>query len=318
MDNQEFISKYNPLEVARIIGEPKDPAKPYPDIVAAIAETDSADPDEYVYYYDVLVETNKVVTITASGELSTEGITPDTPAQFTFIDMASPEYYVKITDLASAKEATLQRKLRTLNRALNAYENSYMTSLAAAAASTSSHQHDLQAGRTRFSYDDLIFLVQDLVDYGDSYVLLVGANIDQDIKLWNWNDNKYQSLSDAFADLSLTKVRVNANVTIDGSSTAMLNTNKAYLVATSSEVGKPFLFVRKRLNDIDLLGGALKQTGDKPERLVFVSPNPIAVTVGSAKRYLAVGLTGYEEIVAACINPYAVAEFTRLNTIGGN
>ena len=161
-------------------------------------------------------------------------------------------------------------------------------------------------------------MLQDLVDYGDNYVLVMGANIDQDMKLWNWNDNKYQSLSDSFKDLGIEKMRVNGNVTIDGSSTAMLNTNKAYLYARSTEVGRPMLFVRKRLNDIDLLGGAIKSDGNKPQRLVFVSPNPIAVTVGSAKRYLAVGLTGYEEIVAACINPYAVAEFNRLNTIGGN
>jgi len=315
MDNTVF--KYDVLEIARILGEPVDPAKRYPDIVEAIAETDTADPDEYVYYHDVLVETDKVVTITASGELSSEGVSPHDPTAFTFIDMASPEYYVKVTDLAKAKEATLARKLRTINRSLNAYENSYMTSLAAAAAATVSHQHDLSATGTRFSYDNLIYLLQDLVDYGDNYVLLMGANIDQDIKLWNWNDNKYHDLNVALASLNIERVRVNANVTIDGSSTAMLSTNKAYLIARSSEVGKPFLFVRKRLNDIELLGGAIKSNGEKPERLVFISPNPIAVTVTTAKRYLAVGLTGYQEIVCACINPYAVSEFTRLNTIGG-
>ncbi len=46
-----------------------------------------------------------------------------------------------------------------------------------------------------------------------------------------------------------------------------------------------------------------------PERLIFVSPNPITVT-GSA-RYLAVGVTGYENVVVASTNPYALARFTR-------
>ena len=309
--------KIDQLEYARVIGEPLDPAKPYPDLITAVCETDTASPDEYVYYYDVLVETNKIVTITNTGELTTENITPDVPALFTFIDIASPEFYVKVTDLAGSKEATLARKLRTINRSLNAYENSYIISLAAAAAATASHQHDIAVGTTRFQYPDLIYMIQDLIDYSDNYVLLMGANIDQDIKLWNWNDNKYQSLSEALTDLGIEKMRVNGNVTIDGSSTAMLNTNKAYLIGRSTEVGRPFLFVRKRLNDIDLLGGAIKQNGEKPERLVFVSPNPLSITVTTAKRFLAIGLTGYEEIVAACINPYAVSEFTRLNVIGG-
>jgi len=304
--------KYNQLEMAKILGEPKDPRRPYTDLVSLVAQTESAEPDEYVYYYDVLLETDKVVTITGTGELTTENVTPDTPTQFTFIDIASPEYYVKITDLASAKESTLARKMRTLNRALNAYENNYIINLAKAAAITASHQQGIESGST-FNYKDCIDMVQDVVDYGDNYVLLVGSTVDTDMKLWDWTDNKYSSMIEAFKDLGIQKVRVSGNVTVDGSSSAMLPATKAYMVARSTEVGNPFLFVRKKLNDIDLLGGAIKQNGERPERLVFVSPNPVAVTVGSAKRYLAVGLTGYEEIVAACINPYAISEYTRAN-----
>lgn len=306
------MNKYNSLEIARILGEPKDPRKPYPDLVAAVCQTDSADPNDYYYYFDVLLETDKVLTITGGSALTTENVTPDTPAQFTFIDIASPEYYVKITDLASAKEAVLARKLETINRALNSYESNYIITLASAAASTVSHEHTLSSGQTRFSYNDLIYMIQDVIDYGDNYTLIVGATIDQDMKLWDWNDNKYQSTLAAFADLGVTKIRCNGTVNIDGAATTFLSSTVAYLVANSTTVGKPFLFVRKKLNDIDLLGGAIKQGGDKPERLVFVSPNPIAVNVGgTTTRYLAVGMTGYEEIVAACINPYAVSKFTR-------
>lgn len=309
----EQTVKYNPLEIARILGEPRDPRKSFPDLVTAVAQTDTAAPEEYVYYYDVLLETDKVVTITGTGELSSEGVTPDSPTQFTFIDLASPEYYVRVTDLASAKEAVLARKLRTINRALNGYENNYIIRLANAAAVTSGFQQGLETGETTFNYKSLIEMVQDVVDYGDNYILLVGSQIDTDMKLWDWTDNKYASMIEAFKDLGIQKMRVSGNTTIDGSSTAMLASTKAYLVARDTEVGNPFLFVRKRLNDIDLLGGAIKENGEKPERLVFVSPNPISVTIGSAKRLLAVGLTGYEEIVAACINPYAVSEFTRAN-----
>jgi len=309
---EESKIKYTPLEVARIIGEPKDPRKPYTDIVSAVCVTDYADPDEYVYYFDVLNETDIVYTITSSGAVTSTNVSPDSPAAFTFIDIASPEYYVKITDLASAKEATLARKLDTINRALNMYENKYIFDLASAATSTSTFQHILSSAQMRFSYNDLIKMIQDVVDYGDSDSLFVGSEIDTDLKLWDWNDNKYHSMIDAFASLGITKQRMGVgNVTIDANSPArQLAANTAYLIALSTEVGKPFLFVRKRLNDIDLLGAAIKQNGERPERLVFASPNPITAS-GGTTRYLAVGLTGYEQIVAACINPYAVSRFIR-------
>jgi len=310
MDESKIM--YTPLEVARIIGEPKDPRKPYPDVVNAVCQIDTAEPNEYVYYFDVLNETDIVYTITATGAVTSSNVSPDTPAAFTFIDIATPEYYVKITDLASAKEATLARKLNTINRSLNMYESNYIFSLASTATGTSTFQHTLSSAQMRFSYNDLIKMIQDVVDYGDTYTLFAGSEIDTDMKLWDWNDNKYHSTIDAFSSLGITKIRMGiGNVTIDANAAArQLAANTAYLIANSTEVGKPFVFVRKRLNDIDLLGAAIKQNGEKPERLVFASPNPITAS-GGTTRYLAVGLTGYEQIVAACINPYAVSRFIR-------
>ena len=304
--------KYSQLEIARIMGEPRDPRKPYPDLVAAVCQTATAEPDEYVYYFDVLLETDKVYTFTTTGTLTSENVSPDTPVLFDFMDISTPEYYVKVTDLAKAKEATLARKLLTIDRSLNAYENWYLVSLASAAAIGVSKTHTLQSGRVRFSYDDVIIMTEDVVDYGDNYTLMVGASIDRDMKLWDWNDNKYSSMMDAFLNLGITKIRVpNLTFTLDTTMTPnMLDNKVAYLIANNTEVGKPFLFVRKRLNDIDLLGAAIKQSGEKPERLIFASPNPISAS-GGTTRYLAVGLTGYEEIVAACVNPYAVSKFTK-------
>ncbi len=304
---------YNALEIARIVGEPLDPRKPYPNLVSAICQTDTADPDEYVYYFDVLLETDKVHTITSTGQLTTVNVSPDTPTLFTFIDLASPEYWVKITDLAKSKEATLARKLRTIDRALNMEESRYLISLAATAAGTASNQNTLESGAGSFNYKSLISMIEDVIDYGDNYALLVGSAVDKDIKLWDWTDNKNASMIDAFKSLGLEKIRVTGSFTLDTTSnTAILASTKAYLVAKDTVVGNPFLFVRKNLNDIDLLGAAIKQTGERPQRLVFASPNPVSIDVsGNSVRYLAVGLTGYEEIVCACINPYAISEFSR-------
>jgi hypothetical protein len=308
---EESKLKYSPLEMARVIGEPLDPRKPYTDVVAAVAETAYADPNEYVYYFDVLAETDTVYTITSTGAITSSAVSPDTATEFTFIDIATPEYYVTINALASSKEATLARKLKTIERTLNMYENKYIFDLASSASATNGAL-TLTSAQMRFSYNDLIRMVQLVVDYGDNYKLFVGSTIDTDIKLWDWNDNKNASMLAAFADLGIEKIRMGTgNLAIDSQTGIRpLTSNIAYLIANSTVVGKPFLFVRKRLNDIDLLGGAIKSTGERPERLVFVSPNPI-VASGGTTRYLAVGVTGYEQIVAACINPYAIAKFTR-------
>lgn len=302
--------KYDMLELARIVGEPIDPKKPYPELVSLLCETDTASPDEYYYYYDVLAETDKVYVVTASGEVTQENVTPDTPAQITFIDVASPEYYVKITDLASAKEKTLARKVKTINRAMNAWETYKVLSLINSSV-PAGNQFTLSSGANHFNYYDLVTMIDSIIDYADQYVLVVGSVIDKDIKLWDWLDNKYTSLAAALKDLNVQIVRQFGSVTIDGSSYSIMSANHAYLVGLSTSIGKPLLFVRKQLNDIDLMGGAIKENGEKPQRIVFISPNPIHATSGT-NRYLAVGMTGFEEIALACVNSYALARFIRV------
>lgn len=299
--------KYSQLEIARIIGEPKDPRKPYTSLIDKVCEIDSADPDEYVYYFDVQLDTDKVFTDVGNGVTQT-AVTPDTPTLFSFVDVATDEYYVKITDLADAKERVLSRKLKTINRALNAWEN-YKVLTTINAAVQAANIHGLKSGVNHFNFENLVDMIDGILDYADGYVLVAGAQIDKDIKLWDWTDNKYHSLKEAFADLNVEVVRINQTITIDGSSTSVLSTNEAFLVGTDTEVGKPNLFVRKKLDTIKILGGVISENGEMPERLIFSSPNPITVT-GTA-RYLAVGIIGYENVVVATINPYALAKFSR-------
>lgn len=301
--------KYDHLEIARIIGEPKDPRRPYTMLVDALCEVDSADPDEYVYYFDVLQDTDKIYVITANGAVTTENVSPDTPALLAFADYASPEYYVKITDLAKSKERVLGRKKATINRALNAEENYQVINLLDAAAVGEGNLNDLRSGEVAFNYEHLIDMIDQVIDYSENYVLTAGTQIDKDIKLWNWRDNKYHNLIEAFKDLGISVKRVNQSVTRDGSLTNILASTVCYLAGTVTEApGKPLLFVRKRMNEIEKLAGIISVEGDAAERLVFVSPNPVQV---SATRYLAVGITGYEEFAAATVNAKAISKFTR-------
>lgn len=301
--------KYTPLEMAKIFGEPKDPRKPYTMLQNAICETGTANPEDYVYAFDALLDTDKVYVVTSTGEVTQENVTPDAPATVTFIDVASPEYYVKITDLAKKKEDVFARKTVTINRAMNAYEN-YLIVNAIEGAVQTAKEFDLSSGKTGFTYENLVDMIDSVQDFGDKFVLIAGATIAKDIVLWDWTENKYHSLKDALADLNVEIIRVNQTVSIDGASTPVIAATKAYLVATDTEVGKPVLFIRKKLDSIAMLGGVMSENGDVPERLILSSHNPTTVLSGS-KRYFAVGVTGFEEVAICVANPYAMASFNR-------
>ena len=307
------VNKYDQLEMAKIFGEPLDPRKPYVEIISETCETDVAEANEYQYYFDTTLESDTIHTITNTGAVTQVNVLPETPSALTFIDVASPEYYVKITDLASYKERTIARKVKTIKRSLDAYESFLIIEAMEAACTTSGNAIDRSASSsaTTFNYEHLITMIDGVIDFGDNYTLLCGTLIDKDIKLWDWTDNKYTSLTAALQSLGIKIIRSNALVTIDASATRALPGDIAYLVAKDTTMGKPNLFVRKKINDIDLLGGAIKEDGGESQRVVFVSPNPITVT-GSA-RYLAVGITGFEEIVVANTNPYGIYRFSRIN-----
>lgn len=311
MENVNLLTNYSAFEVSKIFGEPLDPRVLFSDLVTAVCQTEFAEPNDYYYSYDSLLETDKVYVITSTGELTQENVSPDSPNALNFTDIVSPEYYVKINELASAKEATIARKLKTINRAMNFYENYVVVGLLkAAVVGLGTNSNTLASGETHFDYSHLVTMIHQVKDYGDTFVLLVGSTIDKQIDLWNWTDNKYQSLSSALADLNVKIIRVKETVSIDGSSTQVLGASEVLLVANNTTMGKPVLFVRKRLNEIDLLGAVIKQPGEeRPQRIIFATPNPQPV-IGSNKRYMAVGIYGYEEIACAVVNPYAVSYFT--------
>lgn len=307
--------RYTQLELAKIFGQPLDPRKRYTDLIEAVCETDTASPSDYYYYFDALLETDKVIiSNTASGIITQENITPDTPALITFVDLASPEYYIKLTDLANAKEKTIARKLKTINRALNAEENYQVIQLLNTATTATGNTFGLRSGYNRFIFLDLVDMIESVADYGSAYSLISASQIDKDIKTWIFDDNKYRSLIDAMKDLGVdSQVRIGTphKVTRDGASTQVLSTDTAFLVAKDAEAGKPGLFVRKRLSEIEMLGGLINDVpspDERPERIVFGSQNP--VQVGST-RYLAIGICGYEQYAVAVTNRYAVAEYNR-------
>ena len=302
------------LEIAKIFGEPRDPRKPYTNIVEDICDTDTANPTDFYYYFDVLLETDKVIiTNTANGIITQENITPDSPALITFVDVASPEFYIYLTELAAAKEKTIARKLKTINRALNEYEDYRIIKLLETAANTSGNQVSLGSGELTFTYEHLITMMDQIKDYGDEYTLIVSGRVDRDILLWDWTDNKFMSLKLALENLNVNIIRVGSphKTQVDGVTAQVLPSNKAYLVANDTGAEqKACLFVRRVLSAMELIGGLVHDIGggDRPERLIFGGSLPVNV---GTNRTLAIGVTGYEQVAMAVTNHFAVSEFTR-------
>ena len=315
-------AKIDVLEVAKYIGEPRDPRKKVPDIVSKLCDVSYAEPEDQIYYFDVLIPTDRVLQVTSTGAVTDANVVPDTPVLLTFGDYVTPSYYIKFTDYARRQESSFARINKNINTSLNSLETYALIQLVDAAATASSNLFTADSGQTTFQFPDLIDMREAVTDFGDQLVLLTGSTIDKNIILWDWTDNKYHSLSDAFEALNIEKVRIGLKsaartfdydaeaITGGEATTSLLPANVAYLIATSDEAGmKPFIFVRKRLNSIEQLGGVIAVTGDVPERLVIVTPNPVTPNGGTVK-YLAVGTMGYEQIALACVNPYAVAKFT--------
>jgi hypothetical protein len=172
----------------------------------------------------------------------------------------------------------------------------------------------LATGEVKFKYPHLVAMRDVVKDYGDSFVLLVGAQVEQDITLWDYDENKYHSLRDALADLKIEVIRIvgtvfrsaSVNQTL-GSLTErpLLGTNKAILVALNSEMGKPGIFARRKLNPIQILGGEID---GQMQRAIIQSP---AIMPVGANRLPAIGVVGFESIAVAVRNVYALAGFTR-------
>lgn len=301
------------LEWSKIVGQPLDPRKPHPEIVSTLCNLETANPNEYVYAYDALLETEVIHTITSTGEVTQVAVTPDTPTILTFADFSTPEYRILLKDLASAKEKTLARKKKTITRALDTVEAQAIIALLASATTATGNEHGLTSGQTKFRFENLIDMVEDITDYGGDLHLVGGATIFKDKSLWNYDINKNQSVLEAYKALNIKEIRIPATMTMtkDSASTDVINTNVAYLVATDTSMEKPLLFVRKKIGNIEGLEGVMIDTMDtEKERMIMWSPNPVQLANGT-KRYWAIGIGGWEEIVGAVVNQYAVSEFTR-------
>lgn len=297
------------VEVAKIVGEPLDPKKVFPKIIELIADTDVTGVGVLYYNYDVDEDTKEVYVLAdKNGTVTSLQISPTDPTPLSFTDIASREYFFHLFDLYRAKYDIVGKKKKAITRSLDIKEIALTLGVALAAV-PDGNKHTLATGKTKFRYPDLIEMLEDVQDYGDNFVLIMGATIAKDVVLWNYDENKYHSLKEALEDLGIKRVRVPAGkISTGGTPADVFAPTKALLIALNSVVGKPLKFSRRELpGDFE---GIKEERDDAKQRIIVISP-AIMTKPGATSRLPSVGAVGLESLCICCINSKSLSLFTR-------
>jgi hypothetical protein len=305
----------NGLEIAKVIGQPIDSNIPVPIELTEIADIETADFGEDVYYfaaYDDNVDT--VYTAGASGEVTSNKKSPTGASSLTFVGYQSDLAYVTIQDLQNAKDQTaLARKKLAITRSMDKLDVKRMLDIILAKV-----DQKITCGSGEDLYDGIVKMVHKIVDYGDNFILLVGSTVWEKINTYDKenadNFNYRVGLKEMLAANGIKVVKVTGStVTLDtGSALPVLAATKAIMVARDSKLnvgGKPCLFVRRKINpDVATLLGI---EPDKAERLITTIGG--LQVINNSKNILGYGVVGYECAIEALVNYKAVSWSDDLN-----
>jgi len=305
------------LEIAKLIGEPINPELPVPVEIAAIADVDTAEPGEKVYYFaSEDSDVDEIYDVDAAGALTVVKRVPMTDTALTFKGINSKLEYVLVDSVLSSPDVDiLARKKAAIARGMDKLElrlilKAITDSGSVFEAGTALSGKDL--------YDVIMEAKHNIEDYGDQYVLLCGSAVKEAIDNYDKKNagtfNYNITLSAKLRELGIEvrKIFGKVKTTGDGSSAVLLDTNKFILIARNSTIaeGRPLQFVRRRISpDIAKLMGA---DVDKAQRALIVNPTPVNV---AGTNTLAYGVYGYESMIWAIKNIKAICKSVDLSSI---
>jgi hypothetical protein len=325
------------LELSKLIGEPINPSLPVPIEISAIADVSEADAGEKVWRFDGYdTDVDQILDVESDGRITPQARTPVSDTQLTFKGLNSQLEYVLVdTVLGSADVNVLGRKKERIAHAMDKLElrcilNAIIDGRTPGMVGGTHSLEDAILTPTLASGDDLYDVIlkmkHKIEDYGDTYVFLCGSTIKEKIDTF---DKDYAgtfqynvTLTSKLKELGIDVMKIFGTVkwtsystglhnigsggyADDGSVTALLNATKCILLAKNSRIaqGKPIIFVRRKINAAiaQLMGAEV----DKAQRALIVNPTPI--NVGGVNT-LAYGVYGYESIIWAIVNPYAICK----------
>jgi hypothetical protein len=294
-------------QIASILNESYDPELPIADLITAIMNTASAEPQEKVYYFTPTLPVKKVYLLTSNCQVTQEEVSPATQNTLSFTSIVTPSYWICLDDLLNGDMNILDLYAETIQEALNREEIYAVLALVDAAAVARSNVFGLDSGKTKFDYPKLVEMRKALRKYGRKLVLISGPNVTEDIELMQYDANKFQGVD--IKDVVDMWIPVeDLQVTIGGAATDVINEDTAYLVAVSdSKANKPGYFVRRKINS-HILAGTTDTTMVAKERAVMVSG--MIMPKGTVEQF-SKGIAGFEQIGAVISNSYTCSKFVR-------
>ena len=312
------------LEIAKLIGEPINPALPVPVALSEIADLGTAEAGEKVWYFasedsdvDEIYEVN-----TSTGKIVLIKKDPLSDTQLTFTGLNSRKQYVLLdTVLSSPDVDVLARKKGSISRGMDKLELKRildaLIALGAVGTITPDSGEDL--------YDVIMKAKHALEDYGDNYVLLCGSTVKEAIdnydkkKAGTFNYNV--TLPTKLRELGIKVIKIFGQVKTgtstnnendSGTLSRLLDTNKFIIVARDSTIakGKPVIFVRRRIpaEIAKMMGAGV----DNAQRMLSVSSDTTNVAGTDTLGY---SVYGYESVVMAITNARAIKKSADLSSI---
>lgn len=299
------------IDIAKVFGQPIDPAFPVDPILAEIADKGTLEAGDSAYAFDSYDENvDTIYTAGDNGEVISNRKSPIGATEISMIGYQSDLAYVTLQEMSDSKDQTaLARKKIAITRTLNKLEVKGMLDLILGIAG---QEVEKESGQDL--YDGIMAMKHKVANYGENYVLLVGVNVSEEIDNYDkqnaTNFNFRVSIKEMLLENGIKVIKVLGSVKVDsGDYLPVLNSDYAILVARKSNLteDKPCLFIRRKF------GAGLSQAAGiegEAERLV-TSIGSLQV-INNSKNILGVGVFGYENIGLAVTNYLAVCWCTDL------
>lgn len=311
-----MLDKNLHLEIAKLIGQPINPSLPVPMAISAIADVDTAEPGEKVFYFaSEDSDVDEIYDVDANGAITVVKRNPASDTALTFKGLNSKLEYVLLDSVLSSPDVdVLGRKKGAIARGMDKLE----LRLIIKAIMDSGNVDEIAVGSADDLYDVIMNAKHAVEDYGNDYVLLCGSAVKEGIdnydkaKASTFNYNV--TLTAKLRELGIEVIKIFGKVKTTGDSVAekLLDTNKFILVAKDSTIaeGKPLHFVRRKISaEIAKLMGA---DVDTAQRALIVNPTPVNV---SGTNTLGYGVYGYQSYIWAIKNIKALKKSADLSAI---
>lgn len=293
-------------QTAKLVGDVYDVEIPINELISEIFETESVEVGEDFDYLAPETVAKEVFVIASDCTITQVKVTPSTENELTLVDLFSPEYYVCITDLLKGKHNILNLKAEAIEEAMDRQEIYTVLQLVDAGAVAESNVFELDALDGTFDFPKLQEMKKSIRKYGKKLVLITGSNVTDDVDLMDYNSDKNREHS-IFRLVDKWIPVEDFSVDIDGTPTAVIGSDVAYLVAVSdSKLRKPGYFVRRKM---DIIAPDLTVVAKERAIIASGASNPVGAVKKASK-----GLMGLQEYGAVLVNPKTCARFTKVYT----